>query len=72
LLEECSLPGYYAVWLLQEPHCVISRKTPLLIVSAVKTSNLTFSVLFVALFFFFFFFFLMLRRDEKFFPVLRP
>jgi hypothetical protein len=38
--EECRLLGYYAVWLVQEPHGVISQKTAFFIVTTANTSNL--------------------------------
>jgi hypothetical protein len=50
VLEECRLLGCYSVWLLggppkrrflQEPHGVTSQKTAFLIVTTVKTSNVT-------------------------------
>jgi hypothetical protein len=40
-IEEWSLLGCYAVWILQEPHGVTSQKTIFFIVTAVNTSDLT-------------------------------
>jgi hypothetical protein len=41
IYEECRLLRCYAVWYLQEPHVVTSQKIAFLILTIVRTSNLT-------------------------------
>jgi hypothetical protein len=43
--DEWCILGCYAVWLLQVPHGVTTQNTPFFIVTAVKTSNLTYKIL---------------------------
>jgi hypothetical protein len=49
VFEDWCLLGCYAVWFLQEPRGVTTQKTPFFIVTAVKTSNLTFKCVALAI-----------------------